>query len=324
MNGAGRVGWRPVGRTLRRAALAFLLALFSMGVAGTGFAGGPVGRVPGADPAVAGVPEALAKAGWVPSEPLRAFSPVNLYEEIDGEAELYLPYDFRALTVAILKNASRPGVELRLETYRHGTPKDAFGIFSQYRYPEQETVRVGPSEATVSDASLDFFRGDSFVRIRVASGALSREALLAAARATVEATSGAATPQPGAAVVAIPAAVKGTVIYQKKAMLGYEPLAPGYEARFAEGVLSGKVIYLDGADAGPGDRDRLAKALPGFRETAAGECSATLPQGALYLRAAGNGTVGVLGKLSREQAAPILAALSRNAGVLAGKAPANR
>jgi hypothetical protein len=283
----------------------------------------PFAPAPAASGAEPPVLAALAKAGWTASEPVRTFSPDNLFEEIDGEAELYLPYDFRALSVAILTSAAAPGVELRLESFRHGTPKDAFGIFSQYRFPEQETAAVGPSTAAVSDASLDFFRGDTFVRLRVASGTLTREALLAAGRTVVEALSGPATAPPGAGVVAIPAAVPGTVIYQKKAMLGYEPLAPGYEARFADGALSGRVIFMDGGDGGTGRRDKLAGALPGFRAAGEGEWVAALPQGVLYLKAAGSGTVGVIGKLSRAQAAPYLEALLKNAAA-SGAPPAAR
>lgn len=317
MSGAARPHSR-FARRLRRAGALMLVFLLTGGAtdglaAVDGGSSSPPAAGAAADPACAAILEALRGAGWSPAEPLRAFSPDNLFEEIDGEAELYLPYDFRGMTVAILKSGAAPGVELRLEAYRHGSPKDAFGIFSQYRFPEQETARVGPSLAAVSDASLDFFRGRTFVRLRVVSGMLPRETLLAAGRAVTDALEGTADAPPGAAVVVLPEAVAGTVLYQKKAMLGFEPLAPGYEARFVSGKLSGKVIFIDGSEAPPGYRDRLAKALPGFRATGEGEWVAAPPQGALYLKAAGSGLVGVMGKLTRDQAGPLLDALMRNA-----------
>lgn len=263
---------------------------------------------------------ALGKDGWSRSEPVRSFSPDNLYEEINGEAELYLPYDFRSLDVSILRSESAPGAELRIEVYRHGSHRDAFGIFSQYRHPGQEIAAVGPSEGAVSGESLDFFRGDTFVRMRVASGTLSREALLSAGRAVAEAIPGPVGPPAGARVLSIPSAVPATLLYQRKAMLGYEPLAPGYEARFEEGALSGKLIFLDGDEAAT--VDRLSKALPGFAALPPGGSdegegdawSAALPQGTLFLKASGGGIVGVLGKMTRGQAAPLLSALRRNVG----------
>jgi hypothetical protein len=265
---------------------------------------------------------ALGKKGWTQAGATRRFSPETLYEEIDGEAELYLPYDFRELSVVILESAARPGVELRVELFRHGGPKEAFGIFSQYRYQDQETARVGPATAALSDASLDFFRGDAFVRMRVASGALSREALLSAGEAAVAAMPGTAEPPPGASVVAIPSAIPGTLIYQRKAMLGFEPLAPGFEARFVDGQLAGRAIFIEGDGAATRLRDRLAKGMPGFRAVGEGEWSAALPQGTLHLKAVAQGAVGVVGKMTRGQAGPILEALSRNAGEIAkGSAP---
>jgi hypothetical protein len=267
-------------------------------------------------PAAAGdaLLDGLSGAGWTASAPPRTFSPDTLYEEIDGEAELYLPFGFRGLTVSILVSPDAPGVELRVEAYRHDTPKDAFGIYSQYRNTDQETAAVGPSEAIVSDGSLDFFRGDLFVRMRVAAGMLPRKALLAAGTAAVRALEGPAGAPPGASVVSIPGFVPGTVLYQRKAMLGFEPLAPGFEARFTEGDASGRLIFVEG-DA-KRTAGRLAKALPGFEAAGEGEWRASLPQGTLYLKAAGPGAVGVVGRMTRAQAAPRLDAMARRAEAL--------
>jgi hypothetical protein len=261
----------------------------------------------------------LEKAGWAVTGPVRSFSADNLYEEIDGEAEMYLPYAFRGLTVAVLASESMPGAELRVELFRHGSGKDAFGIASQYRYPDQETASVGPATATVSDASLDFFRGEAFVRMRVSSGSMPRGALLAAGRAAVEAIPGSADPPPGAGVLDVPGLVPGTLLWQKKALLGYEALAPGYEARCASGTLTARLLWLEGPDKGR--IDRLEKGLPGFRWRDEGEWSADLPQGTLFLRAAGGGWVGVAGKVARDRATPLLDALAARAGA-AGKADA--
>ncbi len=47
----------------------------------------------------------LADRSWIVTEPARTFGPDNLYEEIDGEAELFLPYGFQELTVGFLRPA---------------------------------------------------------------------------------------------------------------------------------------------------------------------------------------------------------------------------
>src|SRR3990172_21265 len=53
----------------------------------------------------------LAERSWIAAKPARTFGPANLYEEIDGEAELFLPYAFRELTVAILTPAGDEAAE---------------------------------------------------------------------------------------------------------------------------------------------------------------------------------------------------------------------
>jgi len=70
------------------------------------------------------------------------FDPDTLYEEIDGEAELFLPYGMERLTVAIVGKVSAPGGEVRMELYRMASPQDAYGIWSQHRFPDQEDLRL--------------------------------------------------------------------------------------------------------------------------------------------------------------------------------------
>ena len=127
----------------------------------------PAGAEDSGDPVLGAL---TAKGEWKLLESVRTFGPDNLYEEIDGEAELVLPYGMKRLTVAVLGRTARPGSEVRLEIYRMASPRDAYGIWSQYRNPDQEILRIPPSEAIVSDTSADFFRGEAFVRIRSKPG----------------------------------------------------------------------------------------------------------------------------------------------------------
>ncbi|HBX42399.1 MAG TPA: hypothetical protein DEH27_00635, partial [Deltaproteobacteria bacterium] len=153
-------GYRFPGRAL---SLAFLLSLL--------LAGPLCAAPPSKDAGDGSLFPRLAGRSWTASEPARTFGPANLYEEIDGEAELFLPYGFEELTVGIVRPAERENAEVRLELFRHATSRDAFGVFSQHRFPDQEVADVGAAKAIVSEASLDFFQGRHFVRIRAASRA---------------------------------------------------------------------------------------------------------------------------------------------------------
>jgi hypothetical protein len=79
--------------------------------------------------------------GWKPFGEMQTFSPDDLYEYIDGGADLYLTYDFEDLEVLEYQNEKEATVTV--EVYRHKTPYDAFGVFSQERSPTLESVAVG-------------------------------------------------------------------------------------------------------------------------------------------------------------------------------------
>jgi hypothetical protein len=224
-----------------------------------------VPRADAADPRHPVLDALMAKGGWRLLEPVRSFGPDNLYEEIDGEAELFLPYGMERLTVAILGRAPRPGSEVRLELFRMASPRDAYGIWSQYRYPDQEVLRIPPSEVIVSDTSADFFRGETFVRVRTKPGDGSRSEGVGIASEIVALLPGSGAPPEEATVLeGLPGRIPGTVLYQKRAMLGYECLVPGFEAKFSTDAFSGRFLLLPpAADGGAGRKARFARVLPG-------------------------------------------------------------
>jgi len=254
-----------------------------------------------------------AKGEWKLLEPVRTFGPDTLYEEIDGEAELVLPYGVERMTVAVLGRAARPGSEVRLEVYRMASPRDAYGIWSQYRYPDQEILRIPPSEAIVSDTSADFFRGETFVRVRSKPGDGSRNDVVGISSEIVALLPGSgAPPEEARALDGLPGRVPGSILYQKRAMLGYECLVPGFEAKFSTLSASGHYLLLPpAADGGAGRKARLARELPGYREVNATLSGARIPSGNVWITSEGGCVIAVAGKISREQAEPLLSSFAR-------------
>ena len=254
-----------------------------------------------------------AKGEWRLREPARSFGPDNLYEEIDGEAELFLPYGIKRLTVAILGRTARPGSEVRLELFRMASPRDAYGIWSQYRYPDQEVLRIPPSEAVVSDTSADFFRGETFVRVRSKPGVGSRNDVVGIASEIVALLPGSgAPPEEARALDDLPGRIEGSILYQKRAMLGYECLAPGFEMKFSTGTSSGHYLFLPpAADGGPGRKARFARELPGYREVDPALFNAQTPSGDLWMTSEGGCVIAVAGKISRDRAEPLLSSFAR-------------
>ena len=64
--------------------------------------------------------------GWSQPDTPQLYSPENLYEFIDGAADLYLSYEFQEVSVADYRGAGKAAVTV--EIYRHSTPTQAFGI----------------------------------------------------------------------------------------------------------------------------------------------------------------------------------------------------
>jgi len=254
-----------------------------------------------------------AKGEWKLLEPVRTFGPKNLYEEIDGEAELFLPYGMERLTVAILGRTPKPGSDVRLELFRMASPRDAYGIWSQYRYPDQEVLRIPPSEAVVSDTSADFFRGETFVRVRSKPGDGSRNDVVGIATEIVALLPGSgAPPEEARALDGLPGRVSGSILYQKQAMLGYECLAPGFETKFSTESASGHYLLLPpAADDGAGRKARLARELPSYREVNPALSVARIPSGNLWMTPEGGCVLAVAGKITAEEAAPLLTSFAR-------------
>lgn len=270
----------------------------------------PAGAANPGDPVLGAL---AAKGEWKLLEPVRTFGPDNLYEEIDGEAELVLPYGMERLTVAVLGRTARPGSEVRLELFRMASPRDAFGIWSQYRHPDQEILRIPPSEAIVSDTSADFFRGETFVRIGSKPGDGSRNDVVGIASEIVALLAGSGSPPEEAkALDGLPERVSGSILYQKRAMLGYECLAPGFEAKFSTASSSGHYLLLPPpADGGAGRKARLARELPAYREVNPALFNAKIPSGNLWMTPVGGCVIAVEGKISRSLAEPLLSSFAR-------------
>jgi hypothetical protein len=265
----------------------------------------------------------VAKGEWKLLEPVRTFGPDNLYEEINGEAELVLPYGMERLTVAVLGRAAKPGSEVRLELYRMASPRDAYGIWSQYRYPDQEILRIPPSEAIVSDASSDFFRGETFVRIRSKPGDGSRNDGIGISTEIVSLLSGSGAPPEEATVLdGLPGRVAGSILYQKRAMLGYECLAPGFEVKFSTATTTGHYLLLPpAADGGAGRKVRLARELPAYREVNTALSGAQIPSGNVWIASEGGCVLAVAGKISREEAEPLLSSFAQRLREICRRTP---
>ena len=119
-------------------------------------------------------------AGWKQSGEIQTFIPKNLYEYINGAADLYFAYDFQELKVEEYQNEKKASVTV--DVYRHRTPLHAFGIYSQERLTEANFLDIG-IQGYYEQGFLNFLTGPYYVKIStVNTGPEDREVVVAFAK----------------------------------------------------------------------------------------------------------------------------------------------
>ena len=100
--------------------------------------------------------------GWAQQGEIQLYRADNLYEYINGAADLYLTYDFQELQVAEYQNARSAAVVI--EIYRFNTADQAFGIYSQERPGQWEYLTIG-AQGYQEGPMLNFISNIYYVKI---------------------------------------------------------------------------------------------------------------------------------------------------------------
>ncbi len=106
----------------------------------------------------------LTPADWELYEQVKRFKPVDLYEQINGAAELYLAYGVKELTFASYISRKDTNFYLDLSVFDMGNPTNAFGIFSVERFSSGPTIELG-RDAYQSEANFFIWHGQYYLKI---------------------------------------------------------------------------------------------------------------------------------------------------------------
>ena len=125
---------------------------------------------PAAGAATAQTPKELAAMlpaidGWTLSDKVETYNPDNLYDCIDGAADIFLACNFVEMTTLdYTKNGADKYITLQM--YRHATPDDAFAIYSAERNPGPAFtfLKIG-AEGYRADGLLYFLSGSMYVKL---------------------------------------------------------------------------------------------------------------------------------------------------------------
>jgi hypothetical protein len=213
------------------------------------------------------LPESDSVGGWMLKEEPRTYGPDDLYEYINGNADLFVSYGFLRVAVGdyVFRDASEGWVTV--DVYDMGAPLHAFGIYRAERAEGVEPLAVG-AEGYSSAGLLAFWQGRYYVKVLMIDGDAA-----GAARALAEKTAAGICEKAGMpaelARLAADGRVPGSERYVKTSALGHRFLVEVLSANYS---LSDHTASLHVADLG--DSAKASEALLKLREFEAGSGAA--------------------------------------------------
>jgi hypothetical protein len=114
--------------------------------------------------------------GWKITQDDPVYTANNLWDIIDGAADLFLEYAFIDLHIA--RYISTDSIEVKVELYRHATDVDAFGMYSQERDTEYHFIPLGV-QGYIQHGVLNFLTGSYYIKLSTYQlGDKAQEAML--------------------------------------------------------------------------------------------------------------------------------------------------
>ena len=102
---------------------------------------------------------------WKFSEEPQNYIPGNLYEYINGAAEIYLAYDFKELIVGQYETEKTDDeASLGVEIYDMGSEKNSFGIYSAERFSESLFIPMG-NQGYLEEGTLNYIVGKYYIKL---------------------------------------------------------------------------------------------------------------------------------------------------------------
>ncbi|HEV2397013.1 MAG TPA: DUF6599 family protein [Candidatus Sulfotelmatobacter sp.] len=220
-----------------------------------------------------------------PKEAASFYNPDNLYQYIDGGADVYLLYDFRRLIHQDFKSGS---ADITADIYDMGVPDNAFGIYAAERSPRYKFLPVG-IEGYSSKGILNFVQDHYYVKLSAMSG--SSETLLGSFARTLSQRIGGKKTVP-ALLTKLPTEkrIAHSEQYIRKDPLGHPFLAPAYVVGYSWSTKEGKLIVTVAAEPALA-KARLEQLAKHFKDT--GECKPApeLGDGAISAKNSFEGTM---------------------------------
>ena len=173
------------------------------------------------------------------------YSPANLYDYINGAAELFIRYGFEELhSLEYSRGQGADESALTVDIYRHSSANHGYGIYSRDRIRAQTLADIGAA-AAYQPGALNFLKGRYYVKLSSYQlGDADAELLAGTARTIAAALDGTAA-LPAEASCFPTSTPPPTVEYHASGYLGHGFLESVFSADFARA----KVFIVAGSSA---------------------------------------------------------------------------
>ncbi|MBI2434697.1 MAG: hypothetical protein HYV26_17715 [Candidatus Hydrogenedentes bacterium] len=170
--------------------------------------------------------------GWKVVGEIALFNKDNLFDLINGESEMYFPYGFVQAASATFQNDAMAELTIQADIYQMGSQLDAFGIYSNYREPTSDYVRIGCG-GFVADSQVMFYRFDQFYRLTaVGSPGDTRKHLLACAKTFDLHPDSLRLCPLDLYLLQVEGIIPRSITYVAESLLGYQFLPKGFLAKY--------------------------------------------------------------------------------------------
>jgi hypothetical protein len=156
----------------KRLAWVIVVVMIALGGCGT-----PAGQGPAPQDLL---PASGTVAGWERSGEVGVYVPDDLFDYMDGQAELFFVYNFEKLATQEYQRGGEGPIIV--EVYQVTSPADAYGLFSFYA--TGEPLDLGAGGAVEPGRLVSFWQGRFYARV-FAYGEAEQESLSALARQVV-------------------------------------------------------------------------------------------------------------------------------------------
>ena len=176
-------------------------------------------------------PGFLEIEGWVPQGEPSTYEAFNLWELINGAADLFLSYGFETVTV---QNFSAGEVTASIAVYDMGRPLNAFGIYRTEAPPDAAALPVG-TEAVVSPPYQCLLLKDRYyVKVETSEGEIDQATGESLVTAIAGALPGEAVLPPEFAVLPLDGMVTGSSRYTRESVYGLAELDECVHATYSD------------------------------------------------------------------------------------------